>query len=82
MANGLPVVALDWGPIPDVVPHGRCGVLVSGQKPQDLAAAILSLGDGEARARMGEAGKRWVLEQFSAAVVGEQIAMAFREVNK
>ncbi len=82
MANGLPVVAAEWGAIPDVVPHGRCGVLVSSEDPQDLADAILSLDDETVRKRMGEEVKRWVLEQFSAEVVGKKIAEMLRVMVK
>lgn len=82
MANGLPVVAAEWGPIPDVVPHGRCGVLVRGEETQDLVAAILSLRDADTRRRMGEEAKRWVRERFSAAVVGKEIAGAVQALVK
>lgn len=80
MANGLPVVAAHWGPIPDVVPHGRCGLLVREQSPKALAAAILKLRDPELRERMGMEAKQWVLKRFSAAVVGKEIARMMQEV--
>lgn len=80
MANGLPVVAAEWGPIPDVVPHGRCGLLVREQDPQALAQAILQLRDAGLRQQMGVEAKRWVLERFSTAVVSKKIAVMLREV--
>ncbi len=82
MANGLPVVAAEWGAIPDVVPHGRCGILVKKVEPQALAQAVLALHDLQARRRMGEEAKRWVLERFSAEMVGREIAAMLQAVAK
>ena len=82
MANGLPVVAAKWDAIPDVVPHGRCGILVKKVEPHALAQAVLALHDLQARRRMGEEGKRWVLEKFSAEVVGREIAAMLQAVAK
>ena len=82
MANGLPVVAAEWGAIPDVVQHGRCGILVKKEEPQALAQAILTLRDAETRRYMGEEAKRWVLEKFSAEVVGKDIAAMLQAVAK
>ncbi len=80
MANGLPVVALDWGPISDVVPHGRCGLLIKQKDPEQLAEAICSLMAQDLRQRMGESGQRWVIEQFSARKVGQSIRSMLEEI--
>lgn len=76
MAYSLPVVALRWGPIPDVVPDGRAGILVSVAEPAAVAGAIRQLADGERRMEMGRAGQRWVRERFPPKTVGLQIAEA------
>lgn len=73
MANGLPVVAAEWGAIADVVPAERCGVLVSDPNPQALSKAILRMSDAEQRRLMGTEAKRWVLEKFAPSVVGRDI---------
>lgn len=74
MAHALPVVALDWGPIHDVVPDGKCGILIKQPDPKLLADAIARLaGDYELRARFGKNGQAWVLEQFGSEVVGAKI---------
>ncbi|WP_305046419.1 glycosyltransferase family 4 protein [Geoalkalibacter sp.] len=74
MAHALPVVALDWGPIHDVVPDGKCGILIKKPDPKLLADAIARLaGDYELRAGFGKNGQAWVLEQFGSEVVGAKI---------
>jgi glycosyltransferase involved in cell wall biosynthesis len=70
MAYGKPVVALAWGPIPDVVPSGTAGLLVDNAEPECIAAALRSLASLEVRQSMGAAGKAWVLTHFSRSIVG------------
>jgi glycosyltransferase involved in cell wall biosynthesis len=43
MSHGLPVVAVRWGGIPEVVPDGRAGILTDADDPQQIADAILRL---------------------------------------
>jgi len=73
MANGLPVVALDWGPVADVVPDGVAGALAKEWTPQALARAIAALEDAPLRRRLGTQGQRWVLEQYAPEVVAGHI---------
>lgn len=74
MAHALPVVALDWGPIHDVVPDGKCGVLIRQADPKLLADVIARLADDyEFRTRLGKNGQDWVLEQFGSESVGTKI---------
>ncbi len=81
MANGLPVIALDGGPISDVVPHGRCGLLIKQKDPKQLAEAIRSLMAPDLRQRMGKSGQRWVIDQFSARKVGQSIRSMLEEIT-
>ena len=54
LASGLPVVGTNVGGIPELVEHGRNGVLVPPRDPETLAAAIRFLGERpELRAEMG-----------------------------
>lgn len=80
MANGLPVVALRWGPIEDVVPDGKAGFLIDKEDSLDLAERILQLQDNNLRKQMGEYGRTWVLQQFSAEVVGKRLAEAIENL--
>jgi glycogen(starch) synthase len=55
---GLPAVATDVGGIPEVVEHGRTGLLVKPGDPAALAAAIDAVvGDPEVARRMGAAAR-------------------------
>ena len=54
LASGLPVIGTYVGGIPELVEHGRNGVLVPPRDPETLAAAIRFLGGRpELRAEMG-----------------------------
>lgn len=80
MAHGVPVVALDWGPVGDVVPQEKAGLLIGRSDPTDLADGLLRLEDPHIRRRMGEFGKRWVSEQFGSQVVGKRLAVEFQSL--
>ena len=43
MATGMPVVASDVGGIPELVEHGRNGLLVTPGRPDELAQAVIEL---------------------------------------
>lgn len=65
MAAGVAVTATRVGAIPEVVVDGETGVLIGAGKPHELAAAFRKLSDRSLRSRMGEAGRRRVVEQFT-----------------
>jgi glycosyltransferase involved in cell wall biosynthesis len=67
MAMERPVVALDNGGAPEVVEHGRSGLLSPSGDASALAANIVNLlEDPGLRARMGSHGRTRVLEYFNA----------------
>jgi len=75
MAVGLPVVATAVNAVPDVVLPGETGLLVSPERPRQLAAAIRYLLDEPAEAaRMAAAGRLLIADKFApsslAAVLG------------
>ena len=67
MACGVPVVATTGGALPEVVgPDGESARTVPPGDPSALAAMILEVLDDDAqRARLGESGRRRVLERFT-----------------
>lgn len=87
MACGTAVVASDVGGIPEVVNHGRTGLLVhyDEQEPAEfragLAAAINELVADPVRAdTMGRAGRDRAVAEFSWATVAEQTMTVYNSV--
>jgi glycosyltransferase involved in cell wall biosynthesis len=81
MAMRRPVVAVDNGGTPEVVEHGRTGLLSPAWDVPALSANILALlRDGSLRARMGEAGRARVLDRFSAQRMGRDAASAYQQI--
>jgi len=74
MCHGLPVVALRWGAIPDVVAEGTSALLIDDPDPVLLAQAIARLGDAALRTSLGEGGRRVALQRYGAAAVGQTLA--------
>jgi glycosyltransferase involved in cell wall biosynthesis len=65
-ALGVPVVATAVGGIPDVVEHGRTGVLVPGRDPEKLAAALIDVLRDPEGARRRAALARETVRAFGA----------------
>ena len=60
-----PVVAGDSGGAPDAVHDGETGFVVDGRDLDELADRLcLLLRDPELRARMGRAGREWVVQDW------------------
>lgn len=76
MSYGLPVVALDWGAISDVVEKDKAGILIEYAEPSLLAAALKKLTSAKHRQAMGVHGKQWVLQKFSIDSVSAKLADA------
>lgn len=77
MANRTPLVATAVGGLPDVIEHGRTGLLVPPRDPQALADAILSLlRDPARREQMGtDAAKR--LPEFTIGSSIERLSALY-----
>lgn len=69
MAAGLPVVAVDTGAVGEMVRHEGNGLLIGGDRPDELRAALERLlDDVDARVAMGAAGRRRFDERYRAEV--------------
>jgi len=81
MAMKKPVIALDNGGTPEVVEHGRSGLLSAPEDIDALASNILLLlRDPDARAAMGQYGRSRVLDHFNAARLARDAAAAYRVI--
>ncbi|MBI3820357.1 MAG: glycosyltransferase [Planctomycetes bacterium] len=77
MAARLPVVATNVSAVPEVVPHGRCGLLVPPNDADVMARAFVNIAKRPDRGRsMGDAGRVWVRERFGIdRMVDETLAI-------
>ncbi len=79
MALGLPVVATAVGEVPQVVADGETGYLVEPGVPEAVAQAMDKLlCDAGLRERFGGAGRRRVLEMFSAQRMTAEYVAVYR----
>jgi glycosyltransferase involved in cell wall biosynthesis len=75
-----PVIATRIGGLPDMVEHGRTGLLVPPRDADALAAAICEiLRDAPARVRMGQEGKEKLERECAPAVVVRQTLDVYRQ---
>jgi glycosyltransferase involved in cell wall biosynthesis len=81
MAMERPVVAIDNGGTPEVVEHGRTGLLSPPWDVAALAANIKTLvADPQLRQRFGRAGRARVLDYFNAQRMARDAADAYAAV--
>jgi glycogen(starch) synthase len=72
---GKPVIGAEAGGVPDVVSPGRDGILVRFGRHVELADAVSKLlDDAELRRRLGEAGRRKVLDEYTWDAVFGRLA--------
>jgi glycosyltransferase involved in cell wall biosynthesis len=79
MAYGKPVVSTWFGGIPDLIAHGRTGLLVEPGNRSELIDALRCLcADADLRRRMGQAARADYLEARSNGAVLGRIEQAYR----
>lgn len=79
MALGRATIASDDGGPPEVIEHGRNGVLVPPGDPAALAEEMTALlVDPDRRRRIGEAGRDLVLERYTAREMARALAVVYR----
>jgi len=82
MACETPVVACAVGGIKEVVVDGETGFLVPPQEPEKLGRALAKvLGDEDAAAKMGKAGRRRVLDHFTWDRIAEKTLALYRSLR-
>jgi phosphatidylinositol alpha-1,6-mannosyltransferase len=80
-ACGKPVIGGKSGGVPEAIVDGETGLLVDPENPGDIAQAILKLlNDRELAHRLGEKGRRRVVEYLNWKNVGLRVGEICREV--
>jgi glycosyltransferase involved in cell wall biosynthesis len=81
MAMGKPIVASRIDGITEQIRNGDNGILVASKKEEDLAQAVISLlQDKTLQVRIGDAGKREVLEKFSVERMVSETEAIYRSL--
>jgi glycosyltransferase involved in cell wall biosynthesis len=81
MARSKPIVATHVGGIPYVIRDGETGILVPPLDPTSLAGAISQLlRDPRLRQRMGQAGRKRVLANFTRESVTTQLLKIYQKL--
>src|SRR5207249_5838275 len=76
---GKPVVATEVGGLPEMVEHGRTGLLVPPRDAAQLADAVVRLLlDRKLRRRMGMCGKAKIAEECSPELVAQKTIDVYR----
>jgi len=79
MAAGLPVVATDVGGNPELVRHGETGFLVPPNHEKALAEALRRvIRSPEEAAKMGTAGRKFILKEFGVDRMIDQTTELYR----
>ncbi len=79
-ASEKPVVAFNIGGVNEVVINGETGLLASRGSVDELTEALQKLlGDADLRRRMGSAGRRFVVENFTWDVCAQKMLEVYRE---
>ena len=77
MACGIPVIGTRSGGTPEIVDHGRTGLLIENNTPEELTSAMRQmLNDPEARLRMGAQARELVASRYT----WRQFALQYVEV--
>ena len=82
LSYGLPVVSTRWRGIPSIVSDGKEGILIAPQSPEALGLALEELiSNPDERRRMGQAGRRKYLDQFTPEAHLEAMEQVFQAVR-
>ena len=81
MVRGMPVMASASGTVPEMLDHGRAGVVVEPVTREAWTAALDGvLADRDHIAALGDAGRRRALEHYTVAAMTDDYQRAFAEL--
>lgn len=82
MSYGTAVVASRVGGIPDVIEHGRSGLLVEPGNVAELVDTLVGLlGDGDQRERLASAARQTVEEHYTLAAVSARLDDLYQQLS-
>lgn len=82
-ASGLPVIASNFGGIPEIVDHGKTGLLVEPEDALGFGEAIVALAENDSlRKQMGLTGQMRMEQQFDKNVCVKKMADIYRQVSE
>ncbi|MCW5802413.1 MAG: glycosyltransferase [Deltaproteobacteria bacterium] len=82
MAARLPIVATEVNELPEILDHGRAGVLVPAEQPEALADALVTIAaDPDLRARLGRRARSVAAARYSLASVITQYQRIYDTVT-
>jgi glycosyltransferase involved in cell wall biosynthesis len=82
MASGLPIIATDTGPLPEVVADGVAGLLVAPGASEEMASAIKRLAsDRSLRDKLGAGGRERTETTFTLSRMVDQTKQVYAEVQ-
>ena len=83
MVAGKPVIATQGGAFPEIIDHGKTGLLVERGNSDSLAEAILKLlSDDEFRIRLGNNAYRKAVQYFSFQEMTNSIESVYKSISK
>lgn len=83
LAGGTPVVASDRCFVPEVLEHGRNGLLADPDSPEALAGAVARLlAEPDLRRQIGAAAQRTIAERYSLEAAAAGYERVFRQVTR
>lgn len=78
----LPIISTQSGSVEDVVVDGETGLLVKPGDAGELEEAMLKLGSDEAlREKMGQAGRKYVVGNFTYNIIAGKFYEFFKKIN-
>ena len=81
MAAGRPVLATDFGPLPEIVVDGVTGFVIPARSTEGFTRAIAALADDPAlRRRLGDQARRRANEDFSLEAMVQATRAVYAEV--
>ncbi len=81
MAYGIPIVAVRWGGVPDMVSDGYSGFLAERAQADEISEAIKKLLDTDMRLKMGVQAKKWVIKISHPEHVAKKLRLVIEELT-